>query len=192
MNTVQHTCTRIVYVRTFSVKGPRSTGTIADQRTNVLSLSIPSTHTVHALHLIGKYLVKYSHESDLPPPRFFARFKRRPADQRSIARPICPAFDQQLESCVGKYTGRLQVCRCSYLLAFMSLSLFLSLPPTCFSRSLSASFSRSHSSAFPYLRPFLSAPRRAGICEIDARDRSPRISLSENALIHIRMQVTRS
>lgn len=80
---------------------------------------------------------------------------------------ICRALDQQLESCVEKYTGRSQV-RCSYLLASTSLPFFLSLPPTSSALSLLLSLSLA---CFSYLRSFLSAPRCAGICEID-RERS--------------------
>lgn len=123
----------------------------------------------------------------------FRAFPRglRATSPRSIARPICRAFDQQLKSHVERYTGRLQV-RCSYLLTSTSLPFFLFLPPSYF-LPLAASFSRSHSPAFPTSAPFLSAPQRAGICEINARDRSPRITPPvETALICSHTRVTRS
>lgn len=99
----------------------------------MLSLLISLTH-ITRITLIGnmKYLIKYWYMSD---PRLFYNFTRI-VSRRSIARPICRAFDQQLESRVEKYTGRLQV-RCSYLLASTSLPFFLFLPSFYFSRSRS-------------------------------------------------------
>jgi len=102
---------------------------------------------------------------------------------RISLRLICRAFDQQLESCVEKYTGRLQVC-CSYLLASTSLSFSFSFSPS-FLR-LAVSFSCSHSPAFPTFAP--SFPRCGALefAKLIARDRSPRISSSvKNALIYI-------
>lgn len=145
MNTVQHTCARRRLRLHSYFLNQRSTiyGNGNDRESTYQRVITVDPFDSHdpCITLIGKYLVKYSHERSTASTIFYAFWRRSEiADQGSIARLICRAFDQQLESCVGKYTGRLQVRCCSYLLAFTSLSFFLFLPlisPALFLLSLS-------------------------------------------------------
>lgn len=161
------TCTResSLYVHTFSVKGPRSRGTVANQHTSVLPLPIPLTHMVHASRRISevyltKYLVKYSQQSPFHNFRAFNDYKQI----RILSR------DRSLERSIGNWSHAsrsIQVdCRyaapiCSPLRISLSFSFSSPSSPAPLFLRLSASFSRSHSPAFP--TPVPTFPRRSAL-----------------------------